>query len=40
LGLNQKTVANHQSAIKQKLGAESTAQLFRVASRLGLVSLG
>jgi DNA-binding NarL/FixJ family response regulator len=39
LGLNQKTVANHQSAIKQKLGAESTAQLFRVASRLGLVSL-
>jgi DNA-binding NarL/FixJ family response regulator len=39
LGLNQKTVANHQSAIKQKLGAETTAQLFRVASRLGLVSL-
>jgi two-component system invasion response regulator UvrY len=39
LGLNQKTVANHQSTLKQKLGAESTAQLFRVASRLGLVSL-
>jgi two-component system invasion response regulator UvrY len=39
LGLNQKTVANHQSAIKQKLGAENTAQLFRAASRLGLVSL-
>ena len=37
LSLNQKTVANHQSAIKQKLGAGSTAQLFRIAMRLGLV---
>ena len=37
LGLNQKTIANHQSSIKQKLGAGSTAQLFRIAMRLGLV---
>ncbi|HKE46408.1 MAG TPA: response regulator transcription factor [Steroidobacteraceae bacterium] len=37
LSVNQKTVANHQSAIKQKLGAGSTAQLFRIAMRLGLV---
>jgi two-component system invasion response regulator UvrY len=34
---NQKTVANHQSAIKQKLGAENTAQLVRIAMQLGLV---
>lgn len=37
LGLNQKTIANHQSSIKQKLGAGSAAQLFRAAMRLGLV---
>ncbi len=37
LGLNQKTIANHQSAVKQKLGAESAAQLVRIAMRLGLV---
>jgi two-component system invasion response regulator UvrY len=37
LSLNQKTIANHQSSIKQKLGAGSTAQLFRIAMRLGLV---
>jgi DNA-binding CsgD family transcriptional regulator len=30
-------VSNHQSAIKQKLGAESAVQLVRIASRLGLV---
>jgi two-component system, NarL family, invasion response regulator UvrY len=34
---NQKTVANHQSAIKQKLGADNTAQLVRIAMQLGLV---
>jgi len=36
LGLTPKTVANHQSAIKQKLGADSAVQLLRIASRLGL----
>ncbi len=40
LCLNQKTVANHQSAIKQKLGAGTAAQLFRAAMRLGLVPRG
>ena len=30
MGLNPKTVANHQSAIKQKLGAESGLQLIRI----------
>lgn len=34
---NQKTVANHQSTIKQKLGADNTAQLVRIAMQLGLV---
>jgi DNA-binding NarL/FixJ family response regulator len=37
LGLTPKTVSNHQSAIKQKLGAESAVQLVRIAGRLGLV---
>jgi DNA-binding NarL/FixJ family response regulator len=37
LCLNPKTAANHQSAIKQKLGADTAAQLFRTAMRLGLV---
>jgi DNA-binding NarL/FixJ family response regulator len=36
LGLNQKTVANHQSSIKQKLGVETAAQLLQAAMRLGL----
>jgi DNA-binding NarL/FixJ family response regulator len=36
LGLNPKTVANHQSAIKQKLGAESALQLLQKAAELGL----
>ncbi|MEO8464058.1 MAG: response regulator transcription factor [Gammaproteobacteria bacterium] len=36
LGLTPKTVSNHQTAIKQKLGAESAVQLVRIASRLGL----
>lgn len=35
MGLNPKTVANHQSAIKQKLGADSSFQLLRIASKLG-----
>jgi DNA-binding NarL/FixJ family response regulator len=37
LRVNQKTVANHQSSIKQKLGVTTAAQLFRAAMRLGLV---
>ncbi len=37
LGLNQKTVANHQSSIKQKLDVTSATQLVRAAMRLGLV---
>jgi DNA-binding NarL/FixJ family response regulator len=37
LSLNPKTVANHQSSLKQKLGVETSAQLFRVAMQLGLV---
>ncbi|HVY63447.1 MAG TPA: response regulator transcription factor [Gammaproteobacteria bacterium] len=37
LGLTPKTVSNHQTAIKQKLGAESAVQLVRIAGRLGLV---
>lgn len=40
LSVNQKTVANHQSAIKQKLGVENSAQLVLVAIKAGLVSLG
>lgn len=35
LGLSQKTIANHQSAIRQKFGAGNGAQLARIASRLG-----
>jgi two-component system, NarL family, invasion response regulator UvrY len=36
LGLSEKTVANHQSAVREKLGARSTLQLARVAEQLGL----
>jgi len=36
MSLNPKTVANHQSAIKQKLGAETAIQLLRKAAQLGL----
>jgi two-component system, NarL family, invasion response regulator UvrY len=36
MGLNAKTVANHQSTIKQKLGADTAFQLLRKASQLGL----
>jgi DNA-binding NarL/FixJ family response regulator len=34
--LNPKTIANHQSTIKQKLGVETAIQLFRKAAQLGL----
>jgi two-component system invasion response regulator UvrY len=37
LGLNQKTAANLQSSLKQKLGVVNSAQLMRAAMRLGLV---
>lgn len=40
LGLTAKTVANHQSSIKQKLGVETGAQLVRRAMQLGLVPPG
>jgi DNA-binding NarL/FixJ family response regulator len=36
MGLTSKTVANHQSAIRQKLGADTAVQLLRKANRLGL----
>jgi len=36
LGLNPKTVANHQSAIKQKLGADTAIQLLKKANQMGL----
>lgn len=36
LGINPKTVANHQSAIKQKLGADTAVQLLRIAESLGI----
>lgn len=35
LGLSEKTVANHQSAIREKLGARNGVQLARVAAELG-----
>jgi two-component system, NarL family, invasion response regulator UvrY len=38
MGLNPKTVANHQSTIKQKLGADTAVQLFKKANQLGLES--
>jgi DNA-binding NarL/FixJ family response regulator len=37
LGLNAKTVANHQSVIKQKLGVATAMQLLTKAGELGLV---
>jgi DNA-binding NarL/FixJ family response regulator len=36
MSLNSKTVANHQSAIKRKLGADSAIQLLKRAAQLGL----
>ena len=38
LGISPKTVSNHQTAIKQKLGADTAIQLLRIASTLGLES--
>lgn len=37
LQLSYKTVANHQSAIRQKLGVETSAQLVKLAQRHGVV---
>jgi DNA-binding NarL/FixJ family response regulator len=34
MGLNPKTVANHQSALKQKLGADTSVQLARIGEAL------
>ncbi|MGH8319839.1 MAG: response regulator [Steroidobacteraceae bacterium] len=36
LGLSEKTVANHQSTIREKLGARNSAQLAQLVSRIGL----
>jgi two-component system, NarL family, invasion response regulator UvrY len=36
MGLNPKTVSNHQTAIKQKLGADTAIQLLRKATQLGI----
>jgi two-component system invasion response regulator UvrY len=38
LGLSPKTAANHQSSIKQKLGASSALQLILIAQQFGLTS--
>lgn len=36
LGISEKTVANHQSAIREKLGARNGAQLAQFAAQIGL----
>jgi DNA-binding NarL/FixJ family response regulator len=36
LALSEKTIANHQSAIREKLGARNSAQLARLAEQMGL----
>jgi two-component system invasion response regulator UvrY len=36
MGLNPKTVSNHQTAIKQKLAADTAIQLLKKATQLGL----
>lgn len=36
LGISAKTAANHQSAIRQKLGAGSAVKLLQMAARLGV----
>ncbi len=36
LALTPKTVANYQSILRQKLGAENTLQLLQVATRMGI----
>ena len=38
LGLSTKTVANHQSAIRQKTGAQTAIDLLRIAQRYGVVA--
>jgi len=38
LQLSYKTVANHQSAIRQKLGIETSAQLVQLAQRHGVLA--
>jgi two-component system, NarL family, invasion response regulator UvrY len=38
LGVSPKTAANHQSSIKQKLGANSALQLILIAQQFGLIS--
>jgi DNA-binding NarL/FixJ family response regulator len=38
LQLSYKTVANHQSAIRQKLGVETSAQLVQLAQRHGVLA--
>jgi DNA-binding NarL/FixJ family response regulator len=40
LGLSPKTAANHQSSIKQKLGAGSALQLILIAQQFGLTAGG
>ena len=40
LGLTPKTVANHQSIIRQKLGADSAVKLLQAAARLGITPEG
>jgi two-component system, NarL family, invasion response regulator UvrY len=37
LGLSEKTVANHQSAIREKLGIRNGVQLARFAEQLGVI---
>ncbi len=37
LNLTAKTVANHQSSLRQKLGVDNAAQLVRLAARHGLI---
>jgi two-component system, NarL family, invasion response regulator UvrY len=39
LGLSPKTAANHQSSIKQKLGAGSALQLILIAQQFGLITI-
>lgn len=38
LGLTPKTVANHQSILRQKLGAGTAVQLLQAAARIGIVA--
>ena len=40
LNLSEKTVANYQSSIKQKLGASNNIQILQKAARLGLLPSG